>query len=144
MSDVLTLGGIAFTGYSPPESMMGGGSHALVVHKLPGGTRVIDTLGPDEADVVWRGFFFGDDAYTNALALDGMRASGSVVPLIWGGSYRSVIVKEFIYRVRRLPVWVEYDITCMVTQNPQFGVLGVVAQAIDTLITSDLAAALAI
>jgi len=136
--DVLILGGIAFTGYSPPDSMMGGGQQAMVIHKLPGGSRVIDTLGPDEDDVHWSGKFFGNDAYSNALALDAMRASGQVVSLTWGGQFRSVIVKHFIYRVRRLPVWVEYDITCTVYQNPMLGSLVQGASIVDTLISGDL------
>lgn len=40
MADTLTLAGIAFTGYSPPEAMGAGGRQAMVVHKLPGGSRV--------------------------------------------------------------------------------------------------------
>ena len=39
MADVLTLGGISFTGYSPPDKMGAGGKQAMVVHKLPGGSR---------------------------------------------------------------------------------------------------------
>lgn len=142
--DVLTLGGIPFTGFSPPNSMMGGGDQAMVLHKLPGGSRVIDTLGPDEADVEWKGEFFDDAAYSFALALDAMRAAGEVVPLTWGGQYRSVIIKRFIYRVRRLPVWVEYEISCTVYVNQSLGVLAAApATTIDTLASSDLAAAAA-
>ena len=140
--DVLTLGGFSFTDYSPPTSMMGGGQQAMVVHKLPGGSRVIDLLGPDEDDINWNGLFFGDDAYDNALSLDAMRAAGNVLELSWGGQSRSVIIKHFTYHVRRLPVWVEYDISVTVSANPQLGVLGNVAQSIDTLILSDLASAI--
>ena len=139
MADVLTLGGISFTGYSPPDIMAAGGQQAMVVHKLPGGARVVDTLGPDEDDIHWGGTFFGNDAYSNALALDAMRASGQVVSLTWAGQFRSVVVKHFIYRIHRLPAWVEYDITCLVTENPSFGSLSVVASPIDNLISGDLA-----
>ena len=95
--DTLTLGGVAFDSFSTPSHMMGGGRQTMVMHKLPGGSRVIDTLGPDEANVNWDGFFFGNNAYSTALTLDGMRAAGLVVPLIWGGQYRSVIIENFIY-----------------------------------------------
>ena len=57
MADVLSLGGVVFQDYSPPESMMLGGREALVIHKLPGGSRVIGEFGPDEADIGWKGFF---------------------------------------------------------------------------------------
>lgn len=118
--------------------MMAGGNQAIVVHKLPGGARVIDTLGPDESDIYWDGLIFGDSAYGAALALDAMRASGQVVPLTWGGQFRSVIVSRFIYRLRREPVWLEYEITCTITQNPLLGNLSQIPSSIDTLVTSDL------
>jgi hypothetical protein len=47
MSDTLILGGIAFDSFSTPSRMGAGGKQAMVVHKLPGGARVIDTLGLD-------------------------------------------------------------------------------------------------
>jgi hypothetical protein len=142
-TDVLTLGGIVFDDFSTPEAMMGGGNQAMVVHKLPGGSRVIDTLGPDEADIVWQGQFYGNNAYSTALALDAMRSAGQVVSLTWGGQFRSVIVSNFIYHVRRMPVWVEYSIVCTVYQNPMQGNLSVSSGAgsIDTLISADLSTA---
>jgi hypothetical protein len=139
--DQLILGGISFDDFSTPTEMPAGGEQAMVVHKLPGGARVIDTLGPDEADIVWSGFFFGDNAYDSAKAVDAMRQGGQVVPLIWAGQFRSVIVRHFIYKIRRLPTWVFYDICCTVTQNPSLGVLGATISSIDTLVQSDLAIA---
>ncbi|MBR0693682.1 hypothetical protein [Bradyrhizobium lablabi] len=141
MPSTLILAGIAFDSYSTPRRMGAGGRQAMVVHKLPGGSRAIDTLGPDEADIVWQGEFFGDDAYQTALVLDGIRAAGQVVTLTWGGQSRLVIVAEFLYLIRREPVWVEYSVVCMVVQNPGLGLLGVVPGGIDRLISSDLSLA---
>lgn len=141
MADVLTLGGFSFDGYSTPSHMMGGGKQSMVVHKLLGGGRVIDTLGPDEANIVWSGFFFSNTAYNDCLTLDGMRAAGAVLPLIWGSQFRSVIIESFIYKVRRLPVWVEYEISCMVYQNPSLGNLSGGAATIDSLVLTDLGVA---
>jgi hypothetical protein len=118
--------------------MGAGGKQALVIHKLPGGQRVVDALGPDEDNIVWEGEFYGNSAFANALALDGMRAAGQVISLTFGGQFRSVIIDHFSYRIRRLPVWVEYQISCMVYQNPSFGGLGGVAGSIDSLISADL------
>lgn len=142
MSDVLILGGIAFDNYSTPDAMMGGGKQAMVVHKLPGGGRVIDTLGPDEDDVSWAGKFFGNDAYDTVLAIDAMRAAGFVLPLMWGGQYRDVIIRHFSYKVRRIPLWVEYTITCTVLDNPSLGDLGIsIVGNFDSLVSTDLATA---
>jgi hypothetical protein len=138
MPDVLSLGGVAFTDYSPPSSMMLGGRQSLVIHKLPGGSRVIDELGPDDADIAWSGFFFGDDTATLVTTLDAMRAAGGVIPLIFAGQYRSVILEQFIARWRRFPVWAEYEITCVVAQNPSQGVLGAAVTTIDSLVSGDL------
>jgi hypothetical protein len=141
-TDVLSLAGIVFDDFSTPSDMMGGGNQAMVVHKLPGGSRVIDTLGPDDADITWSGFFFGNDAYATALALDGIRSAGQVVPLIWGGQYRSVIVSHFIYKVRRMPTWVMYDITCTVDTNPMQGGGGAgPTLSVDDMVGSDLGTA---
>jgi hypothetical protein len=140
--DTLTLGGIFFDGFSTPPEMPFGGRQAMVVHKLPGGARVIDTLGPDDANITWSGFFWGNNAYSNALALDGMRAAGSVVPLIFAGQYRSVIIESFIPKIRRLPVWVDYSISLMVYQNQSQGILGGVVSSIENLVLSDLSVAI--
>jgi hypothetical protein len=142
MSDVLTLGGIYFDGFSTPDAMGAGGRQAMVVHKLPGGQRVIDTLGPDEDNIAWAGKFFGNDSQGKVLALDGMRAAGQVISLTFAGQFRSVIIDTFSYRWRRFPVWAEYSISCMVYQNPSLGGLGGSIGSIDALILSDLSTAI--
>jgi hypothetical protein len=141
-SSILTLAGIAFDSFSTPKRMGAGGNQALVVHKLPGGERVIDTLGADEADIGWTGEFFGDDAYASVLALDAIRQAGQVVPLIFAGQYRSVIVSSFNYSLRREPVWCEYQIVCTVYQNPSAGILGATTSSVESLVLSDLAVAI--
>lgn len=140
--DTLTLGGITFDSFSTPSHMPGGGKQTMVIHKLPGGARVIDTLGPDEDNIHWEGFFFSNDAYTKILTLDGMRAAGNVIALTWGGQFRSVIIDHFTYKVRRIPVWIEYTISLVVYQNPSLGSLTGVSTTIDALILSDLSVAL--
>lgn len=142
MADVLTLGGFTFDGYSTPTSMGAGGKQAMIVHKLPGGARVIDTLGPDEDSISWSGFFWGDNSLSNMVSLDAMRAAGQVISLTFAGQFRSVIISDFSWRVRRLPVWGEYNISCIVYQNPSFGLIGATQSSVDVLILSDLAAAL--
>lgn len=138
----LSLGGFVFDDFSTPRVMTSGGKQALVVHKLPGGARVIDTIGPDERDIAWEGFFFGNDAYAAAMVLDAMRAAGQVLPLVFAGQYRSVILETFEYSIRREPVWVEYHINCTVYQNPALGQLGGAVGGIGQLVISDLAQAI--
>ena len=142
--DVLTLGGITFDNFSTPEKMMAGGKQAMVIHKLPGGSRVIDTLGPDEDDITWSHFFFSDDAESKCLALDAMRAAGQVVSLEFAGQSRQVVINHFRYTYRRRPNYIEYEITCTVFINPSLGNIGATTSPIDTLLSGDLAFAISI
>jgi hypothetical protein len=139
-TDVLTLGGVTFQNYdySPPDEIPFGGEQAMKIHDLPGGARVIDILGPREADISFKGFIFADSAFATAQALDAMRASGQVVALTFGGTFRSVVVKTFQGVIHRFPNWVGYSITCTVASNPSLGNLGSVTSSIDSLIGADL------
>ena len=47
IQDILSVGGVVFDSYSTPDIFSDGGKQVLIVHKLPGGSRVIDELGPD-------------------------------------------------------------------------------------------------
>jgi hypothetical protein len=144
VADVLSIAGITFDGFSTPAAMGAGGKQAMVIHKLPGGGRIIDTLGPDEDNISWNGEFFSNDAYDKVLALDGVRAAGFPVPLLFGGQFRSVIIDSFSYKVRRLPMWVEYQISCVVYQNPSLGNVSATVSSVETLIVTDLSVAVAL
>jgi len=143
MTDTLILGGFTFQNadFSPPTRMPFGGAQALIVHKLPGGTRVIDTLGPDEDDITWSGFFFCTNALQQCQQLDAMRAGGLKVQLTYAGMSRQVVVKRFKPHIRRYPHWIEYEITCTVSDNP-FASSSLTSPATpDTLVSSDLSTA---
>ncbi|MCC3246670.1 hypothetical protein LG047_15320 [Methylocystis sp. WRRC1] len=140
--DILTLGGIVFDDFSTPERMPFGGEQTMVVHKLPGGSRVIDTMGPDDADIHWSGRLFGDNAYETALALDAMRRSGVTLPLTFAGQAFTVVISEFSANIERLPVSVAYDITCVISPAGAFS--GVSSLGGTLLASADLAAAVAL
>ena len=121
-----------------------GGRQAMAVHKLIGGRRVIDMLGPDDGNIHWGGQFYGDGAHQSCLAIDALRAQGSTLPLSFGGQSFTVVISEFHFDIRRYPIWVEYQITCVVSQNGGQGALGGIAAGIDSLVTSDLSAAVSL
>ena len=137
--DVLQLGGFTFSGFSPPDLLPIGGKQAMNVHKLPGGARVIDTLGPDEEDITWRGTFFQNDAINVCVQLDAMRRSGRLTTLTFAGQSRQVVVGHFMYSIRRYPMWVEYVITCVVNQQAPSGGGGASTSAsgIDNSVSND-------
>lgn len=148
MTDVLSLGGIVFDNvkYMPPNKMPFGGAQAMNVHKLPGGSRVYDILGPDEADIKFSGFILDAAAFSISIALDAIRQAGQTVALVFAGTYRQVVVNHFEAGIRRFPNWVEYSVSCSVTQNPVLGNLnaGAPGAGIGSLINSDLSGAIQI
>lgn len=148
MTDYIILGPVVFgqgdDNFSTPERIGSGGRQAMAVHKLLGGRRVIDTLGPDDADICWHGQFFGNGALATCLELDALRAQGSPLPLSFAGQGFVVVIAEFHYDIRQMPVWVEYTITCTISQNGAQGSLASAVVGVDTLVTSDLGAAISL
>jgi hypothetical protein len=139
-TDQVILGGFVLDGWAAPQAMIGGGKQAMTVHKLPGGSRVIDTLGPDDADIPISGQLYDANAYSTCLAIDAMRAAGSQVPLIWGGQFLMVVVAEFRYTVHRYPNLCDYSILCVIASNPAQGILGAIASTVGGMISADLSA----
>ena len=91
---VMILGPLVLTDFALPEKVGHGGSQAMTVHKLPGGARVIDTTGPDDADPDFSGIFLGGLSVLQAALLDEMRRAGQPVDLFWGFNALRVVVKE--------------------------------------------------
>jgi hypothetical protein len=130
--DQLILAGIIFQNYdySVPSHMPFGGTQAMIVHKLPGGNRVIDTLGPDEDDISWNGFFFTPNALYLCQQLDALRGQGQQVALTYAGMTRLVVIKHFKANIRRYPHWIEYEISCTVSVSPHLGPISGITQFI--------------
>ena len=122
--DTLVLGGMVFTDFAVPEHMPFGGEQAMVVHKLPGGQRVIDTLGPDDMNITWNGRFWGNGALGQAMALDAMRRAGTPLPLVYAGHAYIVVIDSFSAEIERVPMNVLYHISCTVATNSMGGGAG--------------------
>lgn len=112
----LLLGPILFQGFELPGSITWGGAQSLAIHRLPGGNRIIDAMGRDDADITWSGVFSGRDATFRARALDLMRADGSVWPLTWDSFFYSVLIARLDIDHRR-PNWLPYRISCTVMRD---------------------------
>ena len=109
----LLLGPIAFQDFEVPASINIGGVQRLAIHRLLGGTRVIDALGGDDSDISFSGTFSGSDATLRARSLDEMRAAGLPMPLTWDVFFYSVIVNKFEADYRT-GWWIPYQMTCAV------------------------------
>ncbi len=137
MTVILTLGAVVFQGFEVPENIRIGGEQALVVHKLPGGARTIDAMGPDDADIPWSGRFRGYQAESRARQLDGYRKAGQPLELTWSTYRYQVIVRSFEADYRQ-PFEIPYSITCMVVTDEGSPILSGFP-GLDQLIGSDLA-----
>lgn len=135
-TDILVLGLVEFTDFAVPEKMPFGGKLAAQVHKLPGGQRVIDTLGPDDMDISWSGKFFGDDTVDMVLTLDGMRRSGLVYGLSYTGVAFPVVITEFVAEWERYPQYAHYRITCTIAS-----VGGDIPAGVDAQMQADITSA---
>jgi hypothetical protein len=116
MSGTLWLGPLTLQGFELPGSIAWGGGQRLAVHRLPGGARVIDALGRDDAQITWSGVFAGADAAIRARLVDLVRADGSVWPLSWAGFFYSVVVASFHADFARSN-WIPYRIACTVLRD---------------------------
>ena len=117
MRDVLLmLGPIAFRDFEIPAGINLGGKQRLIVHRLPGGSRVIDALGRDDAQISFSGIFSGADATLRARALDEMRSSGVAFPLTWDVFYYTVLISQFQADYQN-GWWIPYHVTCTVLRD---------------------------
>ena len=108
----VALGTITLDGFEVPAGIIFGGRQDLAKHQLAGGRRVVDSLGPDEADIHWYGVLAGAAAADRARLLDGLRRSGETVPLTWGGFQRWVVVAAIHFEYTN-PWWIPYSIRCV-------------------------------
>ena len=140
MSDFsLTLGPVAFAGFELPSSITIGGRQRLAIHRLPGGVRIIDALGPDPADIAFAGIFTGPDAADRARLLDALRVAGAALPLAWDAFLYTVVIERFEADYRS-PWWIPYRLTCSVLRDEAAAVVTAVTE-LAPAITSDLLAA---
>lgn len=132
----VTLGPVQFYGLGKPKSMPIGGKQAITIHKLPGGGRVLDAMGPDNADIMWSGYLDGQDASITARTLDKLRQSGQAVTLAWDVFSYQVLVSEFCCDTQHIPM--PYRISCtVIVDNSQVGGVDPVSLALQ--IATDLA-----
>lgn len=136
--DVLTLGPFVFTDFAVPERLPFGGKQQMTIHKMPGGNRTIDCMGPDDDDRTWSGTFWGEGALAQALTLDALRKAGEPLPYANGVEAHIVVISEFRPKVRKFQC-VEYDITVVIADGGGGGGSGIAS--IGAAVISDLSAA---
>ena len=116
MVAALTLGDITFSDFEVPEHFVVGGKHRLVIHSLPGGGRVVDAMGADDAPIRWSGIFSGQQAAERVRAIERLRRSGQRQTLTWDAWLYSVVVQEFEAEIAS-SWWIPYRITLCIVAN---------------------------
>jgi hypothetical protein len=135
----LSLGEVDFTAFEVPSVIAFGGKQSLAVYRLPGGVRVVDALGPDDADITWRGILSGAGATDRARGLDALRIAGQPVTLAWDEFFYSVVIGDLQFEFCN-SWWIPYRISCLVVEDPGAQVLSAVVSILSA-VGSDLAAA---
>jgi hypothetical protein len=134
----LVLGPVLFKDLEIPERLSFGGSQRLAVHRLIGGFRVIDAMGPDESERRWVGRLQGADASDRARLLDTLRTQGAQLPLSFG-AFAAIVVISDLELVFERTYQVLYSINVTVVSNDIATLLTVAS--LDTLVAGDLALA---
>jgi hypothetical protein len=133
----LTLGDVLFRDFEIPSKITGaiGGKQGLAKHKLLGGARVTDAMGPDPEDPAWEGRFRGADAEDRAQQLDAMKDAGQEVLLTFGSFQYTVVIEEFVCDYMQA-YEIPYRIKCYITQVTT----AAASPGLDDLVTSDTTA----
>ena len=138
MADVvLKLGDFVFERNEIPESIVFGGEQAVVVHRLVGGTKVVDAMGDFTGPISWTGWLEGPEALSRARQLTAMRAAGVAVVLEWSELAYSVLIHEFVPEFQRF-YKIPYRITLEVVEDLTLSTAGFGDFSIDDLISGDM------
>jgi hypothetical protein len=130
----LVLGGFTFSDMELPEKITGlGGKQALAKHKMVGGARIADAMGPDDGDIEWSGRFRGLLATSRAQQLDAMRRAGQKLPLSFGTFFYLAVIEEFNFQFERAYQLI-YQIKLFVVSAPPPNP----GLSLDAIIISDL------
>jgi hypothetical protein len=141
MAVTLTLGGVVFQGFEIPETINSGGDQMLAIHKMPGGNRTIDAMGPDDSEIRWSGQFRGSSAETRALLLDLMRRQGQQQLLSYSLHRYQVVVSRFEADFQYGGLEIPYTIACAVVLDETQALASLAVGFVEAL-ASDVVSAL--
>ncbi|MDT7953408.1 MAG: hypothetical protein RQ966_18040 [Acetobacteraceae bacterium] len=143
MAASLCLGDVVFSDFEIPETLAFGARQRLVIHELPGGGRVVDAMGSEDAPIQWTGVFAGQQAVDRVRLLEQVVRSGTRQLLIWGPWRFYVIVQEFIAEVTS-SFWIPYRIQLCPVADPGLERPDWLASATGPALTTGLLAASAL
>lgn len=80
----IILGEVEFQDFEVPATISLPVKQAATIHKLIGGDRVVDAMGPDYGDIAWSGTMLGATSTYRAQALKALVDTAQPVSLTWG------------------------------------------------------------
>jgi hypothetical protein len=113
---------VVFEQFEVPEEINFGGWQRIAVHRLAGGGRIIDALGPDEPEICFAGVFSGPNSVLRARSVDVLRRTGEPIPLIWDSFYYTVLVRQF-GATYTSATWIPYSVSCAVVRDEAAGLI---------------------
>lgn len=106
----VTLGSVTFSGMEVPNALRVGGQQTLIVHKLPGGDRIIDSGGNDPDRLMLAGRFTGSTALARAQAVEAMRKKGAAITFSAIGLSWTVKIRAYWYNYTLKGAVIPYEI----------------------------------
>jgi len=141
---VLSLGKFNFKDYEIPERIEYTTQDNIVEHKLPGGVKQIDNLGPDPGDIEFSGILLGSNRTQRQQQLEAIRTKGAIVPLIWSTEHRDVFVRHIKWTTKG--GMINFTVTCLVIpttpSNGPTSLLGALTNSLSNAIGVDIPAAI--
>lgn len=113
----VTIGSVQLSRFEIPEAIHVSDVQALVIHRLFGGARTFDDMGPDPEPITWSGICLGADAATRAQTLLALKNAAQIVQLTWSTFSFNVIISRFEFDAGYSNI--PYKISCeIVPPNP--------------------------
>ena len=134
------IGSLMLTGMEVPDRIRDGGQQQVVVHKLPGGGRVLDAIGNDPSRLELEGRFLGPTAFARSQMLKQMRIAGQPVQFSGAGLTLTVKIAEFSCDYQQKGIVIPYR---LVLEQPAQGTsTSGVTSSLSALIGDDAANAI--
>jgi hypothetical protein len=115
----LYLGDFKFEEFEIPERIPLGGKQSVVVHRFPGGAKLVQAMGRDDDPIYWSGMFTGSTALERARHLDLLRIQGKTQTLFFFDFIYRVLITSYSFvpeRINRVPYTIEMEVIEDLTQ----------------------------
>lgn len=133
----VTLGDFEFQDFEVPENILFGLAQKQVVHKLIGGKRQIDSLGPDPDDITFTGWLTDGDALSRGLYLKNLCSQGAVLALTWSEMAYTVTIQAARFDFR-LAWRIQYTLTMTVVSDDTAPVTSLPSASTEQLLNDDV------